>query len=72
MSTQRDSELALIAKETRELAEEPEEELAELAELYRQKGLSAALAKQVAVELTGKDAWRRTWRSSSASTPTSW
>ncbi len=56
VSTQRDSELALIAKETRELAEEPEEELAELAELYRQKGLSEALAKQVAVELTGKDA----------------
>ena len=58
VSTQRDSERALIAKETRELAEEPEEELAELAELYRQKGLSAGLAKQVAVELTGKDALR--------------
>ena len=58
VSTQRDSELALIAKETRELAEEPEEELAELAELYRQKGLSKALAKQVAVELTDKDALR--------------
>ncbi len=31
VSTQRDSERALIAKEIRELREEPEEELAELA-----------------------------------------
>ena len=58
VSTQRDTERALIAKETRELAEEPEEELAELAELYRQKGLSDELARQVAVELTEHDALR--------------
>jgi VIT1/CCC1 family predicted Fe2+/Mn2+ transporter len=58
VSTQRDTERALIAKETRELAEEPEEELAELAELYRQKGLSEKLAKEVAVELTEHDALR--------------
>ena len=58
VSTQRDTELALIAKETRELAEEPEEELAELAELYRQKGLSPELAHEVATELTAKDALR--------------
>jgi VIT1/CCC1 family predicted Fe2+/Mn2+ transporter len=58
VSTQRDTELALIAKETRELAEEPEEELAELAELYRQKGLPPELASEVAVELTKKDALR--------------
>jgi VIT1/CCC1 family predicted Fe2+/Mn2+ transporter len=58
VSTQRDTERALIEKETRELAEEPEEELAELAELYRQKGLSEDLAQQVAVELTGQDALR--------------
>jgi vacuolar iron transporter family protein len=56
VSTQRDSEKALIAKETRELEEEPEEELAELADLYRQKGLSEALALEVAVELTAHDA----------------
>ena len=48
VSTQRDTERALIVKETRELDEEPEEELAELAELYRQKGLSEGLARQVA------------------------
>ena len=56
VSTQRDTERALIEKETRELAEEPEEELAELAELYRQKGLSEEVARQVAVELTERDA----------------
>jgi len=58
VSTQRDTERALIEKETRELAEEPEEELAELAELYRKKGLSEPVARQVAVELTEKDALR--------------
>lgn len=56
VSTQRDSELALLAKERRELHEEPEEELAELAGLYVGKGLSEDLAKQVAVELTAHDA----------------
>jgi VIT1/CCC1 family predicted Fe2+/Mn2+ transporter len=58
VSTQRDTERALIEKETRELAEEPEDELAELAELYRQKGLSEDLARKVATELTGGDALR--------------
>ncbi len=56
VSTQRDTERALIAKETRELAEEPEEELAELAGIYQGKGLSEALALQVATELTEHDA----------------
>ncbi|MGL4178564.1 MAG: VIT1/CCC1 transporter family protein, partial [Dermatophilaceae bacterium] len=55
VSTQRDSERALIAKEVRELADEPEAELAELAELYREKGLSPDLAHRVAVELTARD-----------------
>ena len=58
VSTQRDTERALIKKETRELAEEPEEELAELADLYRRKGLPDELARQVARELTEKDALR--------------
>ncbi len=56
VSTQRDTEKALIAKERRELAEEPEEELAELAGIYRDKGLSDELALQVAHELTAHDA----------------
>ncbi|QIM20149.1 VIT family protein [Phycicoccus sp. HDW14] len=56
VSTQRDSERALIAKEVRELREEPEAELAELAEIYEGKGLSPELALQVASELTAHDA----------------
>ncbi len=58
VSTQRDTERALIAKETLELREQPEEELAELAELYRRKGLSEELARQVALELTEGDPLR--------------
>jgi VIT1/CCC1 family predicted Fe2+/Mn2+ transporter len=56
VSTQRDSELALLAKERRELREEPEEELAELAGIYVGKGLDEELALQVARALTAKDA----------------
>ena len=56
VSSQRDSERALIAKEKRELAEMPDEELAELTQLYRDRGLSEATAHQVAVELTAHDA----------------
>lgn len=56
VSTQRDSERALLALERRELLEDPEGELAELAELYAQKGLSPELSRQVATELTAHDA----------------
>jgi VIT1/CCC1 family predicted Fe2+/Mn2+ transporter len=56
VSSQSDSQRALIEKERRELAEEPEEELLELAGLYEAKGLSAETAMTVAVELTRKDA----------------
>ena len=56
VSTQRDSELALLAKERRELHEEPDEELAELAGIYVEKGLDEELALAVAVALTEKDA----------------
>jgi VIT1/CCC1 family predicted Fe2+/Mn2+ transporter len=56
VSSQRDSQHALIAKETRELAEMPDEELAELAALYRGKGLSEKTAERVAIELTAHDA----------------
>lgn len=56
VSSQRDSERALIAKETRELHEMPEEELDELTSLYRARGLTDATARQVAVELTAHDA----------------
>lgn len=56
VSSQRDSERALIEKETRELREMPDEELEELTGLYRARGLSDATARQVALELTAHDA----------------
>ncbi|MEO6021096.1 MAG: VIT family protein [Knoellia sp.] len=56
VSTQRDTEQALLAKERRELEEEPEAELLELTEMYAAKGLDAELAHQVAVQLTAHDA----------------
>lgn len=58
VSTQRDTELALLAKEEAELRDFPEEELEELAEIYRNKGLSDPLARAVAEELTSHDALR--------------
>ena len=56
VSSQRDSESALLERERRELEETPEEELVELAGIYEAKGLSAETAKKVAVELTAHDA----------------
>ncbi|MET8648813.1 MULTISPECIES: VIT1/CCC1 transporter family protein [Nocardia] len=57
VSTQRDSERALLAKERRELREDPDYELEELAGIYRAKGLSDRTARQVARELTEHDAF---------------
>ncbi|MFN8073344.1 MAG: VIT family protein [Mycobacterium sp.] len=57
VSTQRDTERALLAKERRELVEEPEAELAELVGLYQAKGLSPETARTVAEELTAHDAF---------------
>ncbi|MBA3530023.1 MAG: VIT1/CCC1 transporter family protein [Propionibacteriaceae bacterium] len=56
VSSQRDSEHALIAKEKHELAEMPREELVELTGIYQDMGLSHQTARQVAEELTAKDA----------------
>jgi len=56
VSSQSDSQRALIEKERRELAEQPEEELAELASMYQDKGLSEPTAWVVARELTDHDA----------------
>jgi VIT1/CCC1 family predicted Fe2+/Mn2+ transporter len=56
VSSQRDSQRALIEKERQELQESPEQELAELAGLYQAKGLSDSTARQVARELTDHDA----------------
>ncbi|EME19742.1 VIT1/CCC1 transporter family protein [Rhodococcus triatomae] len=57
VSTQRDTERALLAQERRELRELPEEELDELTDLYEDKGLSPATARTVAEELTEHDAF---------------
>ncbi|SDO58037.1 Predicted Fe2+/Mn2+ transporter, VIT1/CCC1 family [Pedococcus dokdonensis] len=56
VSTQRDTEKALLAKEKRELREMPQEELEELAQIYQDKGLTPELAAQVAQQLTDHDA----------------
>jgi vacuolar iron transporter family protein len=56
VSSQSDSQKALIEKERRELAEMPDEELAELTEIYASKGLSPETAHRVAIELTAHDA----------------
>ena len=57
VSTQRDTEKALLAKERWELAEKPVEEFEELVGLYQAKGLSRATAQTVARELTDHDAF---------------
>lgn len=56
VSTQRDTERALLSKERRELREDPDAELEELALIYQDRGLSPATAKAVATELTAHDA----------------
>lgn len=56
VSSQRDSERALIAKELRELATDPEAEFDELVGLYEAQGLTAETARRVAAELTERDA----------------
>ncbi len=55
VSSQRDTERADLALERRELATMPEHERDELARIYRDRGLSAGLADQVADELSAGD-----------------
>ncbi len=49
VSSQTDAEQTVIARETKELAETPEEELNELTSICLARGLDEALARQVAV-----------------------
>ncbi|MBV9923377.1 MAG: VIT family protein [Pseudonocardia sp.] len=56
VSSQRDAQHSVLAQERRELAEDPDNELVELAGLYQAKGLSAETARRVAEELTAHDA----------------
>lgn len=57
VSSQRDTERALLAKERYELEHFHEDELKELAGLYEQKGLTPETAHKVAEELTAHDAF---------------
>ena len=56
VSSQSDTEKADIARETAELADDPDAEARELAGIYVARGLDSGLAKQVAVQLMAKDA----------------
>jgi VIT1/CCC1 family predicted Fe2+/Mn2+ transporter len=55
VSSQRDTELADIRREERELATSPEHELDELTQIYVKRGLDTGLARQVAEQLTEAD-----------------
>jgi VIT1/CCC1 family predicted Fe2+/Mn2+ transporter len=54
--SQADAEKADLKVERQELRDEPEAELKELAGIYVKRGLEPALARQVAEQLTAKDA----------------
>jgi vacuolar iron transporter family protein len=55
VSSQRDAEVADIARETRELAANPQAELDELTAIYVARGLDQELAREVATQLTARD-----------------
>jgi VIT1/CCC1 family predicted Fe2+/Mn2+ transporter len=56
VSSQSDAERADLARERAELASQPELELDELAGIYEKRGLDPALSRQIAQQLTAKDA----------------
>lgn len=56
VSSQSDTEQADLAREGRELVDQPEFEHAELSEIYQARGLEKVLADQVATQLMAKDA----------------
>jgi vacuolar iron transporter family protein len=56
LRAERDQQVAQLTAERVRLELTPDAELDELAELYRSRGLSPGLARQVAVELTAHDA----------------
>lgn len=57
VSSQADTESADLRKERRELDEDPESELNELTQIYVRRGVEPALARQVAEQMTAKDAF---------------
>ncbi len=56
VSSQSDTEGADLARERKELADDPAFETAELAQVYVARGVAPALARQVAEQLMAKDA----------------
>lgn len=56
VSSQSDTEQADLAKERRELAEDPDFEKEELAQIYVARGVEVGLAREVAQQLMAKDA----------------
>jgi VIT1/CCC1 family predicted Fe2+/Mn2+ transporter len=54
--SQSDTENADLSREKKELEENPEFEIAELAKIYEQRGLEKDLAQEVAIQLMKKDA----------------
>jgi len=56
VSSQADTEKADLDREKEELSSDPEGELRELTGIYRRRGLDAALAQDVAKQLTAHDA----------------
>ncbi|KAF1707439.1 VIT1/CCC1 transporter family protein [Pseudoxanthomonas sacheonensis] len=56
VQSQADTEKADLTREKHELADDPHTELAELAHIYVRRGLTPALAHQVAEQLTAHDA----------------
>lgn len=57
VSSQADTESADLGRERGELATQPEAELDELTQIYVDRGLDLSLARQVAIQLTAKDAF---------------
>ena len=56
VSSQSDTEQADLARESAELASQPEHEREELAHIYVKRGVEIGLARQVAAQLMAKDA----------------
>jgi VIT1/CCC1 family predicted Fe2+/Mn2+ transporter len=56
VSSQSDTEKADLARETNELRDDPGFELEELSQIYVERGLAPDLARQVAVQLSERDA----------------
>ncbi len=57
VSSQADTEEADMARERKELAEQPDAELDELTSIYIKRGVEAGLARKVAEQMTANDAF---------------